>query len=70
MIAGGLLYVYDPTGGGINIYRPDSADPVATLAAEAGHWQSPIAIEGCVLVGEGDANDHETWGTLSLYCLP
>ena len=29
VIAGGLVYVYDPTGGGINIYRPGSPDPVA-----------------------------------------
>ena len=70
VIAGGLVYVYDPTGGGINIYRPGSPDPVATLPAEAGHWQSPIAIDGCVLVGEGDANEHSTSGTLSLYRLP
>ena len=70
VIAGGLVYVYDPTGGGINVYRPGSPDPVATLSAEAGHWQSPIAIDGCVLVGEGDANEHATSGTLSLSCLP
>jgi len=70
VIAGGLVYVYDPTGGGIDIYRPGTPDPVATLAAEAGHWQSPIAIDGCVLVGEGDANEHSTSGTLSLYRLP
>ena len=69
VIAGGLLYIYDPTGGGINVYRPSSPDPVTTLPAKAGHWQSPIAIGGCVLVGEGSANDHETSGTLSLYCL-
>jgi hypothetical protein len=69
VLAGGLLYIYDPTGGGINVYRPSSPDPVTTLPAKAGHWQSPIAIGGCVLVGEGSANDHETSGTLSLYCL-
>jgi len=68
VLAGGLLYVYDPTGGGINVYRPSSPDPVTTLPAKAGHWQSPIAIDGCVLVGEGSANDHQTSGTLSLYC--
>jgi len=68
VIAGGLLYIYDPTGGGINVYRPSSPDPVTTLPAKAGHWQSPIAIDGCVLVGEGSANDHQTSGTLSLYC--
>jgi hypothetical protein len=70
VIAGGLVYVYDPTGGGINLYRPGSPNPVTTLAAEAGHWQSPIAIDGCVLVGKGDANEHASSGTLSLYCLP
>jgi len=68
VLAGGLLYIYDPTGGGINVYRPSSPDPVTTLPAKAGHWQSPIAIDGCVLVGEGSANDHQTSGTLSLYC--
>jgi hypothetical protein len=67
VIAGGLVYVYDPTGGGINLYRPGSPNPVATLPAEPGHWQSPIAIDGRVLVGEGDANEHATSGTLSLY---
>ena len=70
VIAGGLVYVYDPTGGGINIYRPGSPNPVATLPAEVGHWQSPIAIDGRVLVGEGDANEHSTEGALSLYRLP
>jgi hypothetical protein len=68
VIAGGLLYIYDPTGGGINVYRPSSPDPVTTLPAKAGHWQSPIVIDGCVLVGEGSANDHQTSGTLRLYC--
>jgi hypothetical protein len=69
VLAGGLLYIYDPSGGGINVYRPSSPDPVTTLPAKAGHWQSPIAIGGCVLIGEGSANDHLTSGTLSLYCL-
>ena len=32
--------------------------------------QPSIAIDGCVLVGEGDANEHVTSGTLSLNCLP
>jgi hypothetical protein len=69
VLAGGLLYVYDPTGGGITVYRPSSPSPVTTLPAGAGHWQSPIAIGGCVLNGEGNANDHQTSGTLSLYCF-
>jgi putative pyrroloquinoline-quinone binding quinoprotein len=69
VLAGELLYVYDPTGGGINVYRPSSPSPVTTLRAGAGHWQSPIAIDGCVLIGEGDANQDETAGRLDLYCV-
>jgi hypothetical protein len=69
VIAGGLVYVYDPTGGGINVYRPTSPNPVATLPADVGHWQSPTAIDGRVLIGEGDANERSTSGTLSLYRL-
>jgi PQQ-like domain len=70
VLAAGLLYVYDPSGGGINVYRPSSPRPLTTLPAGVGHWQSPVAIGGCVLVGEGSANDYETSGRLSLYCLP
>ena len=32
VIAGGLVYVYDPTGGGINVYRPSSPNPVDDAA--------------------------------------
>ena len=28
VIAGGLVYVFDPTGGGINLYRTNSPNPV------------------------------------------
>ena len=33
VMAGGLLYVYDPSGGGINVYRPGSPRPIAKLRA-------------------------------------
>jgi hypothetical protein len=69
VIAGGLVYVYDATGG-LDVYQPGSSDPIATLPAASGHWQSPVVVAGSVLVGEGNANDHATEGTLSLYRLP
>ena len=69
VVAGGLLYVYDPNGA-LRIYRPASARPVATLPAGAGHWNSPIVAAGRVALPEGDANDHRQSGVLDLYRVP
>jgi len=69
VVAGGLLYVYDPNGA-LRIYKPTSPRPVATLSAGAGHWNSPIVIAGRVALPEGDANDHRLSGVLDIYRLP
>ena len=66
VIAGGLLYVYDPSGG-LNVYRPASGKRVTTLTAGSGHWNSPIATDGFVVLPEGDANEHATSGVLDVY---
>jgi outer membrane protein assembly factor BamB len=67
VMAGGLLYVYDPSGGGIYIYRPSSSQPIAKLAGSAGHWNSPIVVDGHVVEPEGNANDHQRAGTLEIF---
>lgn len=69
VIAGGLLYVYDPYGG-LNVYKPGSGKLVKTLAAGSGHWNSPIATGGMVVLPEGNANDHATSGVLDIWRLP
>jgi len=78
VLAGGLLYVYDPDpGGGLNVYNPDPPAthlgedflPLLTLPVGLGHWQSPIVGDGEIAVGEGDANDHQTTGLLDLFRL-
>ena len=69
VVAGGLLFVYDPNGG-LNVYRPGSQKPIATLAAGAGHWNSPIVADGRIALPEGDANDHRTDGILDIWSLP
>jgi outer membrane protein assembly factor BamB len=69
VIAGGLLYVYDPNGG-LNVYRPAAGKLVKTLNAGGGHWNSPIAVGGLVVLPEGDANDHATSGVLDIWRLP
>jgi outer membrane protein assembly factor BamB len=70
VLAGGLLYIYDEQGGGVDVYRPASGRRVAVLAASSGHWNSPIVIGGRVILPTGNANDHATSGELFIYHLP
>lgn len=67
VLAGGLLYVYDPEAGGISVYEPRSSHPIAHLPGAPGHWNSPIVVDGHVLEPEGNANDHALTGTLDLF---
>jgi hypothetical protein len=67
VLAGGLLYVYDPSAGGIRVYRPGSPQPIARLSGEGGHWNSPIVADGHVVEPEGNANDHSPGGALEIY---
>ncbi len=67
--AGGLLYVYDP-GGLLRVYEPESGRVVAELPCGAGHWSSPIVIDGKIILPEGNANRHETQGIVNIWRVP
>jgi PQQ-like domain len=68
VMAGGLLYVYEPSAGGIYVYRPASPRPIAKLPGLPGHWNSPIVVDGHVVEPEGDVNDHnDTSGALEIF---
>jgi hypothetical protein len=69
VLAGGLLYVYDPANGGIVVYAPSSGHAITTLAAPAGHWNSPIVVDGHVIEPTGDDNDHLLSGSLVIYSV-
>jgi outer membrane protein assembly factor BamB len=69
VLAGGLLYVYDENGGALKVYQPASGRLVASLSAAGGHWNSPIAIGGRVILPTGNANDHSTSGEIFIYHL-
>jgi hypothetical protein len=69
VIAGGLLYVYDP-GGGLRVYVPETGKEVATLECGRGHWNSPIVVDGRIALPEGDANRHRDSGVLNIWRLP
>jgi outer membrane protein assembly factor BamB len=53
VVAGGLLYVYDFSGGGIHVYKPASGREVARLATAPGHWNSPIVVDRRVIETTG-----------------
>lgn len=67
--AGGLLFVYAPAGG-LNIYDATSGKLLTTLPCGAGHWNSPIVLQGHIILPEGNANAHATSGVLNIWSLP
>ena len=69
VVAGGLLWVYNPRGG-LDVYVPASGRLVATLEAGGGHWNSPIVVDGRVALPEGNANEHRLSGVLDIWHLP
>lgn len=69
VVAGGLLYVYDP-GGGVRVYKPDTGKQIGQLDSGPGHWNSPIVVDGMVALPEGNANDFATSGTFDIYRMP
>jgi hypothetical protein len=69
VLAGGLLYVYDP-GGSLKIYNPANGRLLRSLPAAGGHWNSPIVVGGRIILPTGNANDHANHGELFVYHLP
>ena len=66
--AGGLLFVYAPAGG-LHVYEAASGKRITTLPCGYGHWNSPIVLQGEIILPEGNANDHATSGTLDIWSL-
>jgi len=67
--AGGLLFVYAREGG-LNVYAAASGKDIATLPCGPGHWNSPIVLQGEIILPEGNANDYATSGVLDIWSLP
>src|SRR6185312_4667732 len=67
--ADGLLFVYAP-GGGLNVYAASSGTLIVTLPCGSGHWNSPIVVDGKVILPEGNANRRDTKGVLDIWTLP
>jgi outer membrane protein assembly factor BamB len=70
VIAGGLLYVYDEVDGALLVRNPVTGRELRSLPVGQGHWNSPIVVGGRIILPVGNANDHDTNGTLDIYHLP
>ncbi|HJU26080.1 MAG TPA: PQQ-binding-like beta-propeller repeat protein [Rhodanobacteraceae bacterium] len=69
VLAGKLLYVYDPQGA-LYVYDATHGRQFARLECGNGHWNSPIVIDGRIALPEGNANEHRTSGILNIWRLP
>ena len=67
--ADGLLFVYAP-GGGLEVYEATSGKRIATLPCGPGHWNSPIVVDGRIMLPEGNANSRATSGVLDIWSAP
>jgi outer membrane protein assembly factor BamB len=66
VLAGRVLWVYDPRGA-LVAYRPQSGRVLRRFAVPSGHWNSPIVAGRKVLLPTGNANEHRTSGSLSVF---
>ncbi|MGH8301953.1 MAG: PQQ-binding-like beta-propeller repeat protein [Steroidobacteraceae bacterium] len=64
--AAGLLFVYDPAGA-LDVYEATSGKRVARLRCGPGHWNSPIVVDGKIILPEGNANRRSTRGVLDIW---
>ena len=69
VVAGGLLYAYDP-GGTINIRRPLTGAIVRSLPAAGGHWNSPIVTDGRLIEPTGAYGSNASSSVIDIWHLP
>jgi outer membrane protein assembly factor BamB len=68
VVAGGMLFVYDPSGH-LRVYDPAKGTQIADLECGAGHWNSPIVIDGKIALPEGSANQPSGTGVLDIWSV-
>jgi outer membrane protein assembly factor BamB len=68
VLAGGLLYVYDPKGK-LRIYEPTKGNQIADLSTGSGHWNSPIVVDGRVALPEGSYFKNASAGVLDIWSV-
>jgi outer membrane protein assembly factor BamB len=70
--AGGLLYVYDSSAS-LRVYEPETGQQIANLECGSGHWNSPIVIDGRIVLPQGGASRGApagTQGVINIWRVP
>ena len=67
VLAGGLLYVHDPSGG-LRVSDPTTGHAVATLDCGGAHWGGPIVVPGLIALPEW--RGRTTPSVLNVWRLP
>jgi PQQ-like domain len=71
LVAGGLLYVYDEVNGFLKIYEPTSGRTIASLPVPTGHWNSPIVLNGRIILPVGgSSSDDASSGQVYVFHVP
>jgi putative pyrroloquinoline-quinone binding quinoprotein len=68
VMAGGLLYVFDPVGT-LRIYEPTKGIEIGELGAGSGHWNSPIVVDGRIALPEGSYFQNANTGVLDIWSV-
>jgi hypothetical protein len=68
VVAGGMAFVYDPQGG-LRVYDAEKGMQIAELECGAGHWNSPIVVDGKIALPEGNANRPSPSGVFDIWAL-
>jgi hypothetical protein len=71
IVAGGLLYIYDEQDASLKIYDPVRGRLLRSLAAAQGHWSSPIAVGGRIILPTGGSTaNNASSSRIFIYHLP
>jgi hypothetical protein len=70
ILAGGLLYVYDEQNGRMVIRAPASGHTLRSLPAAQGHWNSPIAVGGRIILPTGNYHSSASSSLIYIWHLP
>lgn len=70
ILAGGLLYVYDEQDGRLLIRAPGSGQVIRSLSVARGHWNSPIAVGGRIVLPTGTYHSSAGSSLVDIWHLP
>jgi outer membrane protein assembly factor BamB len=63
VVSEGMAFVYDP-GGKLRVFDAMTGKPLATYECGDGHWNSPIVVDGKIILPTGSGR---SGGTIEIF---